>query len=153
MKHWSAGLLVMLAAGCTGGTRHAAASRTSGPAAAREGRPGVAAHVIRGREMQDVQNDLRQLAIFYQVFEVEAGRPPKTLDELRDSISKAMPALAQQIEEGRYVVELGGKGESGTRVLAYEKTPDLNGVHLVVLTDGSVSRMTPQELKAALARR
>lgn len=139
-------LLLAAATGC--GT----AKETSRPAASKEP-PGIAAHVIRGKELQEAQNDLRQLALFYRTYETEAGRPPETLTEVTEYVRKDMPTLAKRLDEGHYVMELGTKRTPETRVLAYEKEPDLNGAQLVAMTDGTVNRMSPTELKAALGKR
>ncbi len=129
-----------------------APKQTEKPATPAGEQHSVAAHVVRGKELQEAQNDLRQLGQFYQAFITEMNRAPKTLHELEDYLRKDMPALATRLEEGRYIVELHAHLTEPTRVLAYEKDPDLNGMQVFVRTDGSVDKLRAAELKALLGK-
>jgi hypothetical protein len=109
----------------------------------------VAAHVVRGRDLQKVRNDLGQLAKLYQVYVTEFGRPPAKWEDFKTYIQRDAPKLVQDIEEGKYVVRWGAPASPGT-LLAYEKQVDLRDNQVVVMGDGSVSSMSSQQLQAAL---
>jgi hypothetical protein len=105
--------------------------------------------VRRAIDRPKVQNDLRNVATFYNTFFAEMGRGPKTVDEFMQYIMRDARQLHQVLSEGYYVLVLVAR-PGGATILAYEKTPDAQGLQMAVRGDGSVSSMTAQELQKAL---
>ena len=96
------------------------------------------------------KNDLRQIAIFYRLFDAEFSREPRSLKEFQDYIKRDAPALHKALADGTYIVIVGKK--LGARdILAYEKKPD-KGVYTVARGDQSVTTMSAKELKKALKK-
>jgi hypothetical protein len=123
--------------------------RNASTADAKGNEGNLSGHIKRGKEIQVAQNDLSQLGQFYQLLYGEHNRAP-TGEELKTYIKQDAPKIYEAIEKGRYI--LTPKPGPGTNpVVAYEAEKDLNGIHLVLRTDGSVTRMNDEELQAALA--
>ena len=112
----------------------------------------VAGHVQRGKDLQKIRNDLRQLAMFYQTYTNDVGRPPADQEAFLQYIQRDARGIAQDIRDGKYVVIWGLQSPSSSTVLAYEKDVDLRGNQVVVMGDATVSSMTPQQLQAALPK-
>jgi hypothetical protein len=93
--------------------------------------------------------DLKTFAGLYVFYTTEHGnRPPARLEDL--NLRQDAAQVAKAFEEGAYVAVLGGAAVS--QVVAYEKdAPERGG--MVAQRDGSVVRMTAEELKAALQGR
>jgi hypothetical protein len=135
---------VVLAAGCL---------KTSTSSGGDDGSEGnVAGHVQRGKDLQKIRNDLRQLALLYQTYTNEMGRPPADQETFISYIQRDARGIAQDIRDGKYVVIWGLPSLSSSTVLAYEKDVDLRGNQVVVMGDATVSSMTPQQLQAALPK-
>jgi hypothetical protein len=96
------------------------------------------------------KNDLRQIAVFYGIFEAEFTRGPKSLPEFQKYIKRDAPALHKALADGTYVLIV-GKKLGANHILAYEKKPD-KGLHTVVRGDQSVTTMSTKELKKALKK-
>jgi hypothetical protein len=142
---WLAVAAVVLVAGCL----KSSPSSTGGDGS--EGN--VAGHVQRGKDLQRIRNDLRQLAQLYQAYSTEMGRPPDDQEAFLSYIQRDARAIAQDIREGKYVVIWKLRSLNSNTVLAYEKDVDLRGNQVVVMGDATVSSMTPQQLQAALQNR
>ncbi|HLN33398.1 MAG TPA: hypothetical protein VK395_37065 [Gemmataceae bacterium] len=97
-----------------------------------------------------VQNDFRQLALYYANYSALQNRSPGKLDDLKADIERDMPKLYKAIEEGNYVVIWSLPHLSSEVVLAYEKEPDENGLRWVANGDGSVKRLNPEDFEKAL---
>jgi len=97
-----------------------------------------------------VQNDFRQLALYYANYSALQNRSPGKLDDLKADIERDMPKLYKAIEDGDYVVIWSLPHLSSEVVLAYEKEPDENGLRWVAHGDGSVKRLPPEEFEKAL---
>jgi hypothetical protein len=135
---------VVLAAGCL------KTSTSSGGDDSSEGN--VAGHVQRGKDLQKIRNDLGQLAKLYQTYSIDVGRPPADQEAFIKYIQRDARHIAQDIQDGKYVVIWGVQSLSSNTVLAYEKDVDLRGNQVVVMGDATVSSMTPQQLQAALQK-
>jgi hypothetical protein len=97
-----------------------------------------------------VQNDLRQLALFYKTCEADYGRV-KSVEEFKRYIKRDAPKLVQALEDKVYIVVPNVRGGAGT-IVAYEKTPDAAKQHIVAMGDGTISQMSTQQLQAALKK-
>ena len=111
--------------------------------------PGIGAHVQRGKEKRSLENDLRQLAMF--LFNPEAGRTPRSWEELKPTMQRDAPHIVREIEGGEIKV-LYNVPLSSENIVAYEVQPDLRGSHVVAMGDGSVHTMPTAQLQAALSR-
>ena len=102
------------------------------------------------QERTKIQNDFRNLAIYYKTYETEMGKPPSKWQDLKSYIGNQGPAsLVSGIDDGRYVVVWKAK-PGAHRVLAYEKTADVRGNQVVLYAGGSISTITSEELEKAL---
>lgn len=112
-------------------------------------KPGVGAHVARGKERQENQNLLRQIALLYQIYHTNLGGARPDLEAFKEGIRKEARKEYEALQEGRFVMRpITNLGS--TTVLAYEKDPDLNGNRLVAFADATVKLMSEQEFQAAL---
>jgi hypothetical protein len=109
-------------------------------------KPGLGAHVARGKEKRSLENDIRQLATF--LFDPDAGRTPKNWEAFKPSLRQA-PHLVKAVEDGEVAIIYNVPLGSNT-VVAYEREPDLRGSHVVAWGDGRVTTMPTAELDAAL---
>jgi hypothetical protein len=107
--------------------------------------------IKRTIDKSGAMNELHQIALFYQQFNTEMGRSPAKLEEFTDYIKRDAPRATKNLQDGAYVLVLNARLGSNS-VLAYEKEPDRNGIQYVALGDGSVQKMTPDQLKAALGQ-
>jgi hypothetical protein len=103
--------------------------------------------LIRTLNRQTIQNDLRQIGLFYKQYEAETGRV-NSLEGFKNYVKRDAAAIYQRLQDSTYVIVLNARG--GEAVLAYERAADGNGQHIVVKGDGSVSEMSTQELQTAL---
>src|ERR1700687_826153 len=79
------------------------------------------------QERSKIQNDFKNLGIYYLEYETTMGKPPAKWEEFKSYIGSSAPAsLISGIEEGRYIVIWKTKLASN-KVLAYEKQPDVRG--------------------------
>jgi hypothetical protein len=102
------------------------------------------------QERSKIQNDFKNLAIYYQTYETEMGKPPSKWEDFKSYIVRDGPAsLVSGIEDGRYVVRWKTK-LSSHGVLAYEKQPDVRGRQVVVYGDGHIETIEAEELKKVL---
>ncbi|HEV3262830.1 MAG TPA: hypothetical protein VG013_38705 [Gemmataceae bacterium] len=113
--------------------------------------PSLAAHVERGKEKQKAQNDLNQIAQYYQLYNTENGRVPNA-KQLKDYIKQDPNAskLSKALDEGHLVLNDSPPNLGARVVVAYEKEKDLRGNRVVVLADASVHTMDENEFQAAL---
>ena len=141
---------VAVTALCLTATFLAAGCVTKRKAEESKAEPNEAGHFKRGKEIRQVENDLRQIGLFYQEYSTETGHPPRNLQEFITYIQRDAPGkMIKDLQEGRYVV-LWEVSFGSSKVLAYEKAADINNKHVVVMSDNSVKTMTPQELQTAL---
>jgi hypothetical protein len=107
--------------------------------------------IKRTIDKSGAMNELHQIALFYQQFNTEMGRSPAKLEEFTDYIKRDAQRATKNLQDGAYILVLNARLGSNS-VLAYEKEPDRNGIQYVALGDGSVQKMTPDQLKAALGQ-
>lgn len=101
---------------------------------------GAAMAVRRGAERQVNQNELRQLALFFNQMKQQATGPV-TKEDLKAYIERDAPKMWKLINEGVIIVNYNAELNS-TSLLAYEQKADLNGNHLTVMGDAS-TKLTP----------
>jgi len=102
------------------------------------------------QERSKIQNDFKNLGLYYSQYESLMGKPPAKWEELKSYIGNEAPAsMVSGIEEGRYVV-LWKTKPAANKVLAYEKVPDVRGNQVVLYAGGSISTINSEELKKAL---
>ncbi len=133
---------VTVTAGVTGCPKPESSTSSSGGG----GQPGVAAHVVRGKEKRSLENDIRQLATM--LYDAEAGRTPKSWNDFKPTLKQA-PHIVKAVEEREiaihYNIQLGSNV-----IIAYETQPDLRGSHVVAWGDGRVTTVSTADLDAAL---
>ena len=112
----------------------------------------LSGHAKRGMEKPKVQNDLDEIAKFYQIYNTERGKSPANWNEFKAYIQKDAPKLVQTVEQGTCEIIWNAKLGSEV-VLAYEKEPDLRGTQVVVFGDGHIESMAPAKLQEALQRK
>jgi hypothetical protein len=92
---------------------------------------------------------LEQLGKFYQYLGHEHQRPPTKVADLSAYPPESAPDAWPLIQSGDIVVVWGGGySPSSNLVLAYEKDAETKGGK-VLLQNGKVKAMTPEEFKAA----
>ena len=138
-------------------------SSNGGPAADRQGwveqqaakqPPSVAVHLIRARQIQEAQNDLRQIGLFYQTFDGDMGHPPATLEEFTHYIQKDAPSLVKLLNDGTYQLVFMPRGQQRSdSIIAYEKDADVNGRHLVARADATVTMCSSKDLSEILKKK
>src|SRR5262249_44872261 len=100
----------LLACGCgdeTKGRKEKAEEKPRNPLLGNP-QPG-AGGLRRVADRPKVQNDLRSLGQFYNLYVVEIGRPPRTVAELANYFKRESPTLFTALTEGIYVVILDKK--------------------------------------------
>lgn len=111
---------------------------------------GAAMHIARGKEIQINKNDLGQFALsFNQVKQLASG--PITKADLQAEVARQQPKLWKLIEEGKVIVNYNAELNS-TSIIAYEKSPDLNGNHLVVFGDRHIENVPSARLQQIVPR-
>ncbi len=148
------GLLVLTLVLALAGCKEGGAKQDGGNAAKPAADEGPSKEDIRagiGKTLPSAQRgfaglDLQNIAKLYAVNAL-TGTPPKGVQDLRDLDARTRHA----VEDGTYVVVWNVTGTGGTDpVVAYEKdVPEKGG--MVATLNGAVTRMTPQEFKAAKA--
>jgi hypothetical protein len=138
--------ILLLAAGLLVGC---AARESTSPASPAADGGSLSGHAKRGMEKPRVQNDLDEIAKFYQLYNTEHGRSPANWNEFKAYMQKDAPKLVQTVDEGRCEIIWNAKLGSDV-VLAYEKEPDLRGTQVVAFGDGHIESMTPAKLQDAL---
>ncbi len=105
--------------------------------------------IRRAIDRQKVQNDLKQMALFYANYIAEHGKAPAKLEQFKDSIKREGRHLIKALEDGDYVLVL-VRSPGAETVLAYEKNPDFQGKHIVAMGDASVQTLTTADLQKKL---
>ena len=119
-------------------TANAARSQPPGAETATRGKPDAVP--------LNPSKDLRYLGLYLQNHG-KNGRSPSKLDDLPD-MKRDLPQVYRAIQDGDYVVYWNAPLTPADAVIAYERdTPTKGGV--VLVADGSVSRLTPEEFRAA----
>jgi hypothetical protein len=116
--------------------------------------PSVAVHLQRMRQTQEAQNDLRQIALFYQTFEGDMGHFPRSREEFVDYIRRDAPNLVKLLNDGTYNLIFTPRGlQRSDSVIAYEQEADVNGRHLVARADATVTLCSSKDLSNALKKK
>jgi hypothetical protein len=96
------------------------------------------------------QTELGQFHEVYTMFSKRNQRPPKQPSELIKDYDAIYPEALRSVQNGQVTVLWGtAAGRGSTAVLAHEKDAPQQGGY-VVLGDGTVKKMTAQELQAAI---
>jgi hypothetical protein len=110
-------------------------------------------HGMVKQERTKIQNDFKNLGLFYLQYQVDFGRSPAKWEKFKSYIQsggdRAPTSLVKGIEEGRYVV-IWNAELSSNKVLAYEKQPDVKGYQVVLFGDGHIETIKSEELQKAL---
>lgn len=123
-------------------------------AKAEDTKPTLAAQMVRVQNVEESQNDLRQVALFFKTYEGDMGHPPANMEEFIHYIQKDAPNLVGPLKDGKFVLVFEKHpGEQGNRIVAYEAKADLNDRHLVARADASVTLEKTAELNAALGKK
>jgi len=93
-------------------------------------------------------NDLKQIGQLFIAFAGEFNRNPRTEDEFIMYIQRDSRDLVQAIREKYYVLNLKARMSSNSAI-AYESLTEAN-CHQTAHGDGSVSLVTPEDLKTML---
>jgi hypothetical protein len=100
----------------------------------------------------DAMNQLKNIAMMYVQYSLENNQPPASQKDLMEYLKTSAGKEYKSLEEGYFTVVPKAKTASGV-VVAYEQTADRGGSHFVAMGDGSVQKMTTQDLRAALGMR
>jgi hypothetical protein len=106
----------------------------------------------RVREVMDraqAENQLHQIGVMLQTYNTENNGYPTRLEDFLNYIKRDAPREHTSLQTGYFVMTLNPRPAPGTAVV-YEKDPDMSGMRLVVMTDGSVQRMNESQFKAAV---
>jgi hypothetical protein len=110
--------------------------------------------VIRVRNIQQVNNDMKQLGLAYHNFQGTYNRGPATVEELSPFFDNNAQ-IKEALQKGEYVfhwkLNLGAmtQGSSNT-ILAYEKDADAKGNRVVAMGDATVKTMNTADFQATL---
>ena len=154
---WTVALMIalLLSSGCR--KRNAASKEDDAPAAGGGRNPIEAAahgapaqsHVLRGAQKRVNENDLRQLAQYYVMYQTENGRPPSSEEDFKTFVKQDPNArsLAAALDEGNIVVVPNAQ-LSSTSVVAHEKQPfALRNNRVVAFGDGHVETMQDEDFQ------
>jgi hypothetical protein len=100
---------------------------------------------------QQIQNDLRQIGLFYVNYLILNPKGPRNTKEFADSIRRDARALAEALDTNVYYLVPRVRGGSGV-VLAFDVAGDEDCYHIVVMGDGSVDTLTRQKLEERLKK-
>ena len=95
---------------------------------------------------------LREIGRFYNLYFNDLGKPPSNQAEFTEYLKRDAPKIAQALQENLYVI-VPRVNPSGSVILAYEYEKDNRGFRFFVRGDGSVDKMTEEQLQAALQGR
>src|SRR5262249_7337106 len=95
------------------------------------------------------QNELRQIGLFFQTFEIDQRRVPRTEKEFIDYIKRDASGIAKAVEEKYYILNLKVNMRAANDIIAYESLTDAGG-HQCVRVDGSVAPVPVEELRKLL---
>lgn len=149
-------MLVPLPIGCAKKKRAASTPEepTGNPLKPEPGGRTSQTFIGRGVQRQVNQQLMVSLGRYHLIFNTEKGRDPRDLQEFIDYLKSdpdARTAKLPQALEGGWIVMQLTPGNTGNRVLAYEK--EMFQAHqnrLVLLKGGAVKMMTEPEFQAAL---
>jgi hypothetical protein len=110
-----------------------------------------AAGALGAPRRQQIQNDLRQIALFYVNYCTLHRKGPPNTKAFADSIRRDARALAEALDNNVYHLVPRVRGGSGV-VLAFDVAGDEDGNHIVVMGDSSVDTLTRQELEERLMK-
>lgn len=157
-RFWAVGIVLTLVLALTGCKKH---KDTAPEPTEPQGNPlkpdpaggaPAASDVQRGAQVRVIENLMRNIGQFYQIYSAEKGHPPRTLEEFRTYLQSDPNARneAQALDKGWLVLVL-DPPPNANQVLAYEKEPYKKWNNRVVLLGGgSVQLMTDAEFQAAL---
>jgi hypothetical protein len=95
----------------------------------------------RAVQRERIAEDLKQIGHFYKAYCAEAKKPTSggfwTYLETQDDAR----AICGLIKLQQYAVQV---PKDGTGIVGYERDPDLNDTHVIVMADGSVNKAMPE---------
>jgi hypothetical protein len=106
----------------------------------------------RPREIMDrvrAETQLHSMGQLLQTYHGEFNRYPARLEDFLEYIKRDAPHEYESLRTGYFVMTLDPR-PTGDKVVVYEKDQDLNHMHLVLMGDGSVQRMTEDQFQAAV---
>jgi hypothetical protein len=113
--------------------------------------PGGAVQNVRAAALRPgVENELRQLAVYYREYADTAMKPPASLMDLPD-VKRDLPKLYKEITDGDFIVIWNlnpARVETSNTVLAYVAKASPQG-RLVAFLDGHVLNMTEDQFAKA----
>ena len=106
-------------------------------------------HVLRGAQKRVNENDLRQLAQYYQHYYNDNGRSPRSEDEFKAYVKSDPNArnLTQALEEGNIIIVPNAQ-LSSTSIVAHEKEAfKLRNNRVVAFGDTHVETMQDEDFQ------
>lgn len=106
----------------------------------------------RVREVMDrvqAENQLRQVGLALKLYEGDFNRYPTRLQDFLEYIKRDYHREYESLSTGYFVMTLDPR-PTADKVVVYEKDPDLNHMHLALMGDSSVQRMTEDQFQAAV---
>jgi len=106
--------------------------------------------VRRAYNRTQVGNDLKQIALLYEMYRSDTRKYPTKVETFIAYLDRGDTRhLAKALKDGRYVLVL-TKAPNSNTVLVYEKDADGYGMHQVAMGDQRVDSMSTQDLQQAL---
>lgn len=99
----------------------------------------------------DPKTDLKSIALFYQTYNAEKGKPPQSVEVFLNYIKRDAPQLEKWIKDGYYKV-LANVKPGQEKIVAYQDRNAKGGKHLVVLANGSVQEMSADALRVQIEK-
>jgi hypothetical protein len=93
-----------------------------------------------------VENDMKNLGLFYKQYALEHGKGPPNLQAFTASMGNEGRSLARKFEQKQYGMLVVPRPNAST-VVIYEVAGDTAGNHYVVMGDGSQKTMKQSDLQ------
>ena len=107
--------------------------------------------LIRGMDVQEVKNHMKQIGLAYHNYLSSNGKAPLKVQDLMQFLERSQP-IEKMLTDGSVVFIYGAsvqdmtQGSSNT-LLAYEKDADTRGFRVVLFGDGSVDMLPDDEFQ------
>lgn len=97
------------------------------------------------------QNELKQIALLYSAYVLDANRAPKDLATFIKANKRDAGPMMQALEDGWYVMNLKAR-QGPSDIVVYEAEADESGNVFAARLDGTVHTLTMDQVKAELPR-
>jgi hypothetical protein len=109
--------------------------------------------VMRGKQITNVKGLMINIGKFYIQYNTENNRSPAKLEDFLNYMRRDYPEAARALEDGVLTLKMNSPLSSNV-VLGYETEPySVDGTRVVLMGDGSISTMSPEDFQSALGNR